>query len=333
MHFDQLKRHEFILLLGGAAFAWPLAVRAQQAAMPVIGFMSARSPEESAHLVRAFGRGLKEGGFAEGQNVAIEFRWAHGDYSRLPGFAADFVNRRVTVIAAVGGDPCPVAAKQATSTIPIAFTLGGDPVSAGLVESFNRPGGNATGVTLRGTTLMEPKRLGLLHDLAPDVVVVGVLVNANFPAAARQARDIEDAAHVTGQRIVIAKVNTDEELENAFISLVRGGVGALLVAAAPYFDTRRDRIIAFAARQRLPAIYPFREYASAGGVLSYGVSLTDGYRQVGLYTAKFLKGTKPADLPVEQVNKFELVINLKTAKALGIKISNNLLSLADEVIE
>ena len=172
--------------------------------MPVIEFMSARSPEESAHLVRAFGRGLKEGGFAEGQNVAIEFRWAHGDYSRLPAFATDFVNRRVTVITAVGGDPCPIAAKQATSTIPIAFTLGGDPVSAGLVESFNLPGGNATGVTLRGGTSMEPKRLGLLHDLAPDVVLVGVLVNPNFPAAAAQLRDIEDAARVTGQRIVVA---------------------------------------------------------------------------------------------------------------------------------
>jgi putative ABC transport system substrate-binding protein len=328
-----MRRREFITLVGGAAAAWSSRAEAQQPAMPLIGFMSARSPEESAHLVRAFSRGLKEGGFAEGQNVVIEFRWAHGDYSRLPAFAADFVNRRVTVIAAVGGDPCPVAAKQATSTIPIAFILGGDPVSAGLVQSFNLPGGNATGVTLRGATLMEPKRLGLLHELAPDIVVVGVLVNANFPAAARQAREIEDAAHVTGQRIVITKVDTDEELENAFISLVRGGVGALLVAAAPYFDTRRDRIIAFAARQRLPAIYPFREYASAGGVLSYGVSLTDGYRQVGLYIAKILKGTKPADLPVEQVDKFELVINIKTAKALGITIPPTLLARADEVIE
>jgi putative ABC transport system substrate-binding protein len=326
-----MRRREFLSVLGGVA-AWPLVARAQQ--IPVIGFMSARSPDESAHLVEAFRRGLKdEGGYVEDQNVAIEFRWAHGDYSRLPALAADFVSRGVSVITAVGGDPCPIAARQATSTIPIAFTLGGDPVSAGLVESFNRPGGNATGVTLRGSTLMEPKRLGLLHDLAPGVVVVGVLVNPNFPAAARQAQDIQDAAHVTGQRIVIAKANNDNELENAFMSLVREGVDALLVAGAPYFDTRRDRIIAFAARQRLPAIYPFREYAFAGGVLSYGVSIIDGYRHVGLYTAKILKGTKPTDLPIEQVDKFELVINLKTAKALGLIIPPGLLAIADEVIE
>jgi putative ABC transport system substrate-binding protein len=211
--------------------------------------------------------------------------------------------------------------------------LGGDPVSAGLDESFNRPGGNATGITLRGATLMEPKRLGLLHDLAPGVALVGALINPNYPGAARQAQDIEEAAHAIGQRIVVANANTDDELDGAFASLVREGIGALLVAGAPYFDTRRDRIVAFAARQRLPAIYQFREYAFAGGVVSYGVSITDGYRQVGLYTAKILKGTKPADLPVQQVTKFELIINLKTAKALGIPISDNLLSLADEVIE
>jgi putative ABC transport system substrate-binding protein len=328
-----MKRREFIALLGGAAAAWPLNAPAQQAAVPVIGFMSARSPEESAHLVQAFRRGLKEGGFAEGQNVAIEFRWAGGDYGRLPALAADLVAQRVTVITAVGGDPSPLAAIQATSTIPIAFTLGGDPVSAGLVESFNRPGGNATGVTLRGATLMEPKRLGLLRDLAPGVALIGALVNPNFPNAVRQAQDIEQAAHAIGQRIVLANANTDEELDAAFASLIREGIGALLVAGAPYFDTRRDRIIAFAARQRLPAIYPFREYAFAGGVLSYGVSITDGYRQAGLYTAKILKGTKPTDLPVQQVDKFELIINLKTARALGIPISDNLLSLADEVIE
>jgi putative ABC transport system substrate-binding protein len=294
--------------------------------------MSARSSGESEHLIEAFRRGLKEGGFVEGQNVAIEFRWALGDYTRLPALAADLVSRKVAVITAVGGDPSPIAAKQATSIIPIVFGIGGDPVSAGLVESFNRPGGNITGVTL-WANILEPKRLGLLRDLAPGVALIAALVNPNFPAAAQRVRDIEEAARAIGQRIVIAKASTDDELEAAFASLTREGIGALLPAGDPYFDTRRDRIVAFAARQRIPAIYQFREYVVAGGLLSYGVSITDGYRQFGLYAAEILKGTKPADLPVQQVTKFELIINLKTAKALGIAISDNLLSLADEVIE
>jgi putative tryptophan/tyrosine transport system substrate-binding protein len=326
-----VKRRKFITLIGSAA-AWPLTARAQQPAMPVIGFMSSRSPEDSVHLLEAFRRGLKEGGFVEGQNVAIEFRWAGGDYNKLPELAADLVSRRVNVLTAVGGDPSPRAAKRATSTIPIVFGMGGDPVSDGLVESYNRPGGNVTGVTLL-TNLMEPKRLGLLRELAPDVPLIGALVNPNFAPAARQEQQLEEAAHASNQRLVIAKASTDYELEAAFGSLVREGVGALLVAADPYFDTRRDRIVAFAAQQRLPAIYHFREYAVAGGLLSYGVSITDAYRQFGVYTAKILIGAKPADLPVLQPTKFETVINLKTAKALGIQISDNLLSLADEVIE
>jgi putative ABC transport system substrate-binding protein len=327
-----MNRREFITLLGGAAAAWPVAVRAQQPAMPVIGFMSARSPEESAHLVEAFRRGLKEGGFVEGQNVAIEFRWARGDYNRLPALAAELVSRRVTVVTAVGGDPSPIAAKRATSTIPIVFGMGGDPVSSGLVESFNRPGGNVTGVTLL-TNFMDPKRLGLLRELAPGVPVIGVLVNPSFPRAAGQLQEIEAAARTIGQRIGISKASTDDELEAAFASVIREGIGALLIAGDPFFDTRRDRIVAFAAQQRLPAIYHFREYAVAGGLLSYGVSVTDSYRQFGVYTASILKGAKPADLPVLQPTKFELVINMKTAKALSLQISDNLLSLADEVIE
>jgi putative tryptophan/tyrosine transport system substrate-binding protein len=327
-----MKRRAFISLIGSAAVMWPHGAHAQQPALPVVGFLSARSPEESQHLNEAFARGLKEGGFVEGQNVAIEFRWARGDYGRLPALAADLVQQRVAVITAVGGEPSAVAAKAATSTIPIVFGIGGDPVRVGLVESFNRPGGNVTGVTVL-SNMMEPKRLGLLRELAPGAELVGVLVNPNSPGAARHAPDIEEAARRIGQRIVIAKAGTDDELEAAFVSLLRERVGALLVAADAYFDTRRDRIVAFAARQRLPAIYQFREYAVAGGVLSYGVSITEGYRQYGLYTAKILGGTKPADLPVQQVTKFELIINLKTAKALGITISDNLLSLADEVIE
>jgi putative ABC transport system substrate-binding protein len=325
-----MRRREFITLLGAAA-AWPLAARAQQS-MPVIGFMSARSPEDSVHLLEAFRRGLKEGGFVEGQNVAIEFRWARGEYNRLPEMAADLVSRRVNVLTAVGGDPSPRAAKRATSTIPIVFGMGGDPVRDGLVESFNRPGGNVTGVTLM-TNLMESKRFGLLRDLVPDTKLVGVLLNPSFAPSARQLQQIEEAAHSIGQRLIVAKASTDEGLDAAFTALVRERADALLVAADPYFDTRRDRIVGFAQRQRLPAIYQFREYVLAGGLLSYGISLTDAYRQFGVYTATILKGAKPADLPVLQPTKFELVINLKTAKTLGLKISDNLLTLADEVIE
>jgi putative tryptophan/tyrosine transport system substrate-binding protein len=327
-----VNRRAFISLVGGAAAAWPLAARAQQPAMAVIGFMSARSPEDSAHLVAAFRRGLGEGGFVEGQNVAIEFRWARGNYSLLPMLAADLVSRQAAIIVAAGGEPSGLAAKAATTTIPIVFGIGGDPVKAGLVERFSRPGGNVTGVTLL-TNLMEPKRLGLLRDLAPGVPLIGVLINPNFPPAALQLQQIEEAARAIGQRIIVAKASNDDALETAFASLVQGGAGALLVTADPYFDTRRDRIVAFAGQQRLPAIYQFREYAVAGGLLSYGVSITDAYRQYGSYAARILKGAKPAELPVLQPTKFELVINLKTAKELGIKISDNLLSLADEVIE
>jgi putative ABC transport system substrate-binding protein len=326
-----MRRREFFRLVGGGVVAWPLAARAQPA-LPVIGFLSSRSPDESADLVEAFRGGLKEGGFIDGQNAAIEFRWAHGDYGRLPGLAADLVSRRVSVIATLGGDPSATAAKAATSTIPIVFAIASDPVSARLVESINRPGGNATGI-ITSTTLMEAKRLGLLRELAPGVVLVGALVNPNFPSAARQAQQIEDAARAVGLQIILAKASVDNELDEAFASLVRARVGALLVTADPYFDTRRDRIVAFAARERLPAIYQFRQFAAAGGVLSYGLSFTDVYRQVGLYAARVLHGTMPADLPVQQATKFELVINVKTAKALGIHISDNLLSLADEVIE
>jgi putative ABC transport system substrate-binding protein len=329
---SHIERRKFLAALGGAAAAWPLAARAQQAAMPVIGFMSARSPEDSVHLLEAFRRGLKEGGFVEGENVAVQFRWARGDYSRLPALAADLVGRQVAVIVAAGGDPSGLAAKSATATIPIVFGIGGDPVKAGLVSSFSRPGGNVTGVTLL-TSLMEPKRLGVLRDLVPGVALIGVLINPDFPPAALQLQQVEEAARAIGQRIVIAKASNDDALEAAFRSLVQEGAGALLVASDPYFDTRRERIVGFAQQRRLPAIYQFREYAVAGGLLSYGVSITDAYRQYGVYTASILKGAKPADLPVLQPTKFELVINLKTARALGVNISDNLLTLADEVIE
>ncbi|HVI62294.1 MAG TPA: ABC transporter substrate-binding protein [Bradyrhizobium sp.] len=328
-----MRRREFITFLGGAAAAWPLAARAQQSpAMPVIGFLSSRSPEDSAHLIEAFRRGLSEGGFVAGQNVAIEFRWAHGQFDLLPAMASELVGRRVSVFVAVGGEPSALAAKRATSTIPIVFAIGSDPVSAGLVESFNRPNGNLTGITLQ-TVFMEPKRLGLLRDLVPRALLIGVLLNSSFALAASQRQEIEEAARGIGQRIVIVDASTDGELDAAFAELAKQRADALLVAASPYFDTRRDHIVLLAQRHRLPAIYQFREFAMAGGLLSYGIAITEGYRQVGIYSANILRGAKPADLPVQAISKFELLINLKTAKALDIKISDNLLSLADEVIE
>ncbi len=266
-----MRRREFITLLGGAAM-WPLTARAQQPATPIIGFMSARSPDDSTHLMAAFHQGLTEGGFVEGQNVVIEFRWARGEYDRLPGMAADLVSRQVKVLVAVGGEPSALAAKRATSTIPIVFGIGSDPVFAGLVDSVNRPGANVTGATLL-TTLMEPKRFGLLRELSPGVALVGVLLNPNFPPAAHQLQALEEAARSINQGLVVR------------------------------------------------------------GLLSYGPSITDVYRQYGVYTAKILNGAKPAELPIWQPTRFELVINLQTARSLGINISDNLLSLADEIIE
>jgi ABC-type uncharacterized transport system substrate-binding protein len=258
---SDMQRREFIALLGGAAVAWPLAARAQQPEMPVIGFMSGRSPEDSVHLVAAFRQGLGEAGFVEGQNITIEYRWALGQYDRLPALAADLVSRRVAVLAALGGDVSALAAKQATSTIPIVIGIGGDPIKAGLVESISRPSGNVTGYTLL-TSEMEPKRLGMLHDLVPGAAVIGVLLNPNFPPVARQLQEIEAAARTIGQQLFIWKASNDAELNAGFVSLVEQRVGALLIAADPYFDTRRDRIIAFTAQNRLPACISFANLPS-----------------------------------------------------------------------
>jgi putative tryptophan/tyrosine transport system substrate-binding protein len=326
-----MRRREFITLLGGAA-AWPFAAHGQQPAMPVIGFMSGRSPEDSAYLVAAFRQGLSEGGFVEGQNVAIEFRWARGQYDRLPALAAELVGRQVSVLVGLGGDDSALAAKQATSTIPIVFGMGGDPVKAGLVDSFNRPGGIATGFTLL-TNQLEPKRIGLLHELVPGVPLVGALLNPDFAPSALQLRDIEDAARAINLKLFVASANNDAELNAAFVSMVQQRVGAVLVSANPYFDTRRDQIIALAAQNKLPAFYHFREFVVSGGLISYGPRITDGYQQAGVYAGRILKGAKPADLPVLQPTKFELVINLKTANALGLVVPNSMQLLADEVIE
>jgi putative tryptophan/tyrosine transport system substrate-binding protein len=327
-----MRRREFISFLGGAAVAWPLAARGQQAAMPVIGFMSGRSPEDSAHLVTAFRKGLADTGFIEGQNIAIEFRWAQGDYDRLPALAIDLVSRGVAVLVGVGGDVSALAAKRATATIPVVFGMGGDPIKAGLVASFNRPDGNVTGFTL-WTNEMESKRLGLLRQLVPGVPLIGILVNPTFPPAAVQLDELERAAKGVNQRLFVAPANNDAELESALTSLAQERVGALLVTAAPFYDTRLERIVGFAAENRVAAIYHLREYAVAGGLISYGPNIVESYRSAGVYVGRILKGSKPSDLPVLQPTEFDFVINLKTAKALGLDIPSSLLATAEEVIE
>ena len=326
-----MRRREFIATLGGAA-AWPVVARAQQPAKPVIGFMSARSPEDTVEVLKAFHNGLEQGGFIDGRNVNIEYRWARGDYSRLPVLANELIGRRIDVLVATGGDRAARAAKEATATIPVVFNMGSDPVKAGLVKSFDQPGGNVTGSVLLADTL-EPKRLALLHEIVPNVALFGALVNPTYPAAADQLRDLEAAVPKFGRRLLVATASNDDELTKAFARIKRAGVGALVVTSDPFFDTRRRGIIEFAAQNKLPAIYQFREYAYEGGLISYGPSITDAYRQVGIYTARILKGEKPADLPVLQPIKFDFVVNLKTAKALDLNIPPTLLAQADEVIE
>jgi putative ABC transport system substrate-binding protein len=318
--------------MGCGLAAWPHAARAQHPAMPLIGYLSSRSPADATTLLVAFQKGLGEAGYVEGQNLAIEYRWAEGQYDRLPALAADLVRLGVAVLVTTGGEPSALAAKAATSAIPIVFTAGGDPVKIGLVQSLNRPGGNATGVSVL-TTAPESKRLGLLHELVPGAKAVGVLIDPNYQEAEAQARELREAAATIGQPILIAYAKSDAELELAFGTLVREGADALLVGADPFFDTRRDRIVAFAAERRLPAVYQFKEYVVGGGLMSYGVDLPAGYRQVGNYAGQILKGAKPADLPIVQSIRFEFVINLKTAKALGLEVPAMLLARADEVIE
>jgi putative tryptophan/tyrosine transport system substrate-binding protein len=324
-----MKRREFIALLGGVA-AWPLAARAQQ--VPVIGFLSPGFPEPSSFLVTAFREGLKEASYVEGQNVTIEYRWAKGQYDQLQTLAADFVRRQVAVIAATGGTISAQAAKAATATIPIVFNVGDDPIKSGLIVSFNRPGGNLTGVNTQSPAL-EPKRLGLLRELVPQAAIVAVLLNPTNPDADLQSRDLQVAATAIGQQLRIFNASSEGDLDAAFAALVQQRADALLVGNDVFFTNRREQIVALAARHAVPTIYAFRQFAESGGLMSYSTNLVEVYRQVGLYVGRILKGEKPADLPVVQPTKFELVINLKTAKTLGIKISDNLLSLADEVIE
>jgi putative tryptophan/tyrosine transport system substrate-binding protein len=327
-----VNRREFITLIGGAAAAWPLTARAQQHTTPVVGFLSSRSADDSVRVVAAFREGLAEIGYIDGRDATIEFRWAQGRFERLPALAAELVHRPVVVLAAVGGFQTPRAAQGATNAIPIVFGIGEDPVKEGLVPNLNRPGSNVTGATFF-TALLGAKRLGLLHDLVPKAEIVGLLVNQNTSQGQGQIGDVQQAARDLGLGLVVLNGGSDEDLEAASTSLAQQRVTALMVGADPFFDTRRDRLIALVAEHRLPAIYQFRDYALGGGLMSYGASITDLYRQVGVYVGRILKGEKPADLPVLLPTKFEFVINLKTARALGIDIPANLLTLADEVIE
>jgi putative tryptophan/tyrosine transport system substrate-binding protein len=327
-----IRRRDFVILLGGGAAAWPLAARAQQPAMPVIGYLSARSPEDTAHLVEAFRRGLSEAGFVEGRNLTIEFRWAYNQYDRLPALAADLVSRQVAVMAATGGDPLPQIAKAATQTIPIVFQANGDPVSNGLVASLNRPGGNATGITIFGAAVVT-KRLQLLHELVPQATAIAFLLNPNNPNADIEMSAVGMAAASLGKELLILHASSEDDLATAFATMIQQRREALLVASDTFFLSRRDQLTSLAARHRMPAIYYLREFAEAGGLITYGNTLPEMYRQTGLYVGRILKGEKPGDLPVQQATKFELVINLKTAKTLGLTVPDKLLVAADEVIE
>jgi putative ABC transport system substrate-binding protein len=330
MQFDQLKRREFITLLGGAA-AWPLVARAQQPALPVIGLLDSSAPVDRARYLTAFRQGLREPGYVEGQNVAIEYRWAQDRADRLPDLAADLVRRQVTMIAAHDTSSA-IVAKAATTTIPIVFVSGGDPVKLGLVASLNRPGGNVTGVAFV-TAELGAKLLGLLHELQPGAVRVGVLVEPNFALTQPFVSDVQAAALSVGKQIEVLEAPTGRDIDTAFARLAQKPIDALLVGPGPLFNNRRVQLVTLAAYHRVPAIYFQREAAEAGGLMSYGTSLTDAYRQAGVYTGRILKGEKPGDLPVMQSTKFEFVINLNTARAFGLSFPPGLLAIADEVIE
>jgi putative tryptophan/tyrosine transport system substrate-binding protein len=325
-----MRRRKFIALLGGAA-AWPMVARAQQPAMPIIGFLTILSSSYIASRMPSFVQGLKEAGYIEGQNVAIEYRLAEGHYDRLPDLAADLVGRQVAVIVTAGIDPSKIA-KAATTTLPVVFITDVDPVNAGIVASLNRPGGNITGISLLGSAL-EAKRLGLLNEIVSGTAPIGVLLDSAFPDANRQLRELQDAASAIKRQIIIEWVTNEPEIEAAFANIARQRAGALLVAQNASFANFMDQLAALAGRYKLPTMYTGREFAEAGGFISYGPDFADGYRQAGLYAAKILKGMKPADLPVAQAIKFPLVINLKAAKALGFDIPAKVLAIADEVIE
>jgi putative ABC transport system substrate-binding protein len=325
-----IRRREFITLLGGAAASWPLAAGAQQPAMPVIGFLRSTSLANAAHLVTAFRQGLKETGYVEGQNVAIEYRSAEDHHDQLPILARDLIRRQIVLI--VANHNAALAAKATTTTVPIIFATGGDPIRDGLVTSLNRPGGNVTGVSFLNS-LVGSKRLELLHEAVPKAAIIAVLANLHSNDAEAEVRDVQVAARAIGQEVMLLEVTGDSELETAFATLVQRGTGALIVVGGAFMNSHRERLVALAARHDVPAMYHLREFAAAGGLMSYAPSITNAYRQTGIYAGRILNGEKPGDLPVMQSTKFELVINLKTAKALALQIPDKMLALADEVIE
>jgi putative ABC transport system substrate-binding protein len=327
-----IRRREFITLLGGAAVAWPLAARAQQRAIPVIGLLNGGAPEANASSKAAFLQGLKETGYVENQNVAIEDHFADFRNERLPALAADLVRHRVSVIFSFGGPAASIAAKAATATIPVVFATGGDPVGLGLVASLNRPGGNITGVSFLVNALGS-KRLESLRDLAPATAAIGFMVDPTNPNSVLETKDMQDAAAALGRRLIIVKASTEREVDAAFATLVQQRADALIVAAEGFFSSRQDQLLALTRRHALPAVYHRREFVAAGGLMSYSSNVADSFRQAGIYTGRILKGEKPADLPVIQSTRFELVINLKTAKALGLTVPLALQAAADEVIE
>ncbi len=332
---QQMKRREFITLLGSAAAAWPLAALAQQPAMPVVGFLNAASPDLFAHVVRAFHRGLSEMGYVEGRNVAIEYRWAENQYDRLPELAAELVRRRVSVITTGSSTLAALAAKAATTTLPIVFLMGADPVQFGLVASLNRPGGNLTGITTLNLE-MTPKRLQVLRELLPTTTIMAVLVNpTNAPATVEtEVRQVQAAAHTLGLQMVhVLQASTERDLDSAFSTLIQRRAGGLVISADTFFSGKSVELAALASRHAVPTISPYRDFVTAGGLMSYGGSVTELYRLAGVYTGRILKGEQPADLPVQQVTKVQLAINLKTAKALGLTVPTLLIGRADEIIE
>jgi putative ABC transport system substrate-binding protein len=329
MQFDRLNRRDFITLIGSGA-AWPLAARAQQPAMPVVGFLRSTPAEPFAHIVVAFRQGLNETGFVEGQNMKIEQRWADNQLDQLPGLAADLVRRQASVIVCNG--PAVEAARGAAATMPIVFVIGGDPVALGLVTSLNRPGGNLTGLTFLGNRL-GAKRVEMLRELVPGTSVIAALIDPNFPEAVAELREVEEAGRTIGRKIVPVYAGNEREFDAAFTSIVQAGAGALVVIGSAFFTSKRRTLVALSARHAIPTIYDIRDYVPAGGLISYSTSFTDAYRQAGVYAGRILKGAKPSELPVLQPTKFELVFNLKTAKALGLTVPPTLLATADEVIE